>query len=83
MPGADNHPGHDGVSKSKIAAVILLKFLPALAAVAVADGLVRISLLFRAHAMRAFAARWGLQYIGPPLFTWGFARGRVAHIAED
>ena len=39
-------------------------------------GLVRISLLFRAHAMRAFAARWGLQYVGPSAFTWRYAWGR-------
>jgi hypothetical protein len=56
--------------------VILLKFLPALAAVALIVGLVRISLLFRARAMRTFAARWGLQYIGPAAFTWRFAWGR-------
>jgi hypothetical protein len=56
--------------------VILLKFLPVLVAVALVVGLVRISLLFRTRAMRAFAARWGLKYIGPSTFTWRFARGR-------
>jgi hypothetical protein len=55
--------------------VILLKFLPAIAAVALVVGVVRISLLFRAHAMRAFAARWGFQYIGPSAFMWRFAWG--------
>ena len=58
----------------------LLKFLLAFGVLALIFGLivglVRISLLFRARAMRAFAARWGLQYIGPSAFTWGFAWGR-------
>jgi hypothetical protein len=56
--------------------VILLKFLPALAVIALIVGLVRTSLLFRARAMRAFAARWGLQYIGPSAFRWRYAWGR-------
>jgi hypothetical protein len=56
--------------------VTLLKFLPALGVIALIVGLVRISLLFRAREMRAFAARRGLQYIGPSAFTWGFAWGR-------
>jgi hypothetical protein len=49
---------------------MLLKFLPALAAVALVVGLVRTSLLFRARAMRALAARRGLQYVGPTAFKW-------------
>lgn len=56
--------------------MILLNFLPAIAAVALIVGLVKISLLFRARAMRAFAARWGFQYIGPSAFKWRFAWGR-------
>ncbi len=49
----------------------LLKFLLVLAAViAAAVGVVRISLHFRARAMRAFAARWGLQYVGPAALRW-------------
>ena len=57
--------------------MILLRFLTVLATVALLIVFVRISLLFRARAMRAFAARWGLQYIGPSAFTWRFARGRL------
>ena len=56
--------------------MILLKFFLPLAVVALIFGLVNISLLFRARAMRAFAVRCGLQYIGPSAFTWGFAWGR-------
>ena len=56
--------------------MIFLKFLPVVGVLALVVGLVRISLLFRARAMRAFAARWGLQYIGPSAFTWRFAPGR-------
>lgn len=54
----------------------LLKFLPALGVIALIVVLVRISLLFRAREMRAFAARRGLQYIGPSAFAWRFAWGR-------
>ena len=56
--------------------MILLKFLPAIAVIALIVGLVRTSLLFRARAMHAFAARWGLQYIGPSTFRWRYAWGR-------
>jgi len=56
--------------------VILLKFLPVLAVIALIVGGVRTSLLFRARAMRALAARWGLQYIGPSAFRWRYAWGR-------
>ena len=59
-----------------MSAVILLKFLPALAVIALIVGLVRTSLLFRARAMRAFAARCGLQYIGPSAFRWRYSWGR-------
>lgn len=48
----------------------LLKFLPALAVLTLIVGVVRISLMFRARAMRALAARCGLRYIGPPAFRW-------------
>lgn len=48
----------------------LLRFLPVLAALALIVGVVRVSLMFRARAMRALAARWGLRYIGPPAFRW-------------
>lgn len=48
----------------------LLKFLPVLAVLTLIVGVVRISLMFRARAMRALAARWGLRYIGPPAFRW-------------
>lgn len=54
----------------KIAAVALLKFLPVFAVLTLIVGIVRISLMFRARAMRALAARWGLRYIGPPAFRW-------------
>jgi len=55
-----------------MAAVILTKFLPVLATVAVIFGVVRLSLLFRARAMRAFALRSGLQYIGPTTLSWRY-----------
>jgi hypothetical protein len=50
--------------------VILLKFLPVLAALTLVVGVVRASLMFRARAMRALAARWGFHYIGPTAFRW-------------
>jgi hypothetical protein len=50
--------------------VILLKFLPVLAVLALIVVVIRVSLMFRARAMRAFAARWGLRYVGPPAFKW-------------
>lgn len=53
-----------------MAAVTLLKFLPALAALALIVVAIRVSLMFRARTMRAFAARRGLRYIGPPAFKW-------------
>jgi hypothetical protein len=46
--------------------VTLLKFLLVPATVLLIFGVVRIIHMFRARAMRAFAARWGFQYIGPP-----------------
>jgi hypothetical protein len=55
---------------------MIFKFLLVIAILAVIVGVARISLLFRARAMRAFAVRWGLQYIGPSAFTWRFAPGR-------
>jgi hypothetical protein len=53
--------------------VSLLKFFPALAVLTLLFGLVSIPFIFRARAMRALAARWGFQYIGPPAPRfWGF-----------
>ncbi len=51
----------------------LLKFLPAVAVLALLFGVVTIIFIFRARSMRALAARSGFQYIGPraPNF-WGF-----------
>ena len=50
----------------------LLKVLPAVAVLALLFGAVTILFMFRARSMRALAARWGFQYIGPhaPNF-WG------------
>ncbi len=45
--------------------VMLLNFLWSLAIVSLIAGVVRIVHLVRAHAMRAFAARLGFEYIGP------------------
>ncbi len=50
--------------------MILLKFLPAFAVLALIVGVVRVSLMFRAQAMRALAVRRGLRYIGPSAFRW-------------
>jgi hypothetical protein len=50
--------------------VILLKYLPVLAGLTLILGVLRINAMFRARAMRAFAARWGLQYIGPVAYRW-------------
>jgi hypothetical protein len=57
--------------------VALLKYLPAVAVVALVVGSVAILFMFRARSMRAFAARWGFKYIGPsaPSF-WGFRNFR-------
>jgi hypothetical protein len=55
--------------------VILLKFLPAFAAVGLVVGVVRISLMYRARAMRDLASRWGLQYFGPSAFRWRYSFG--------
>lgn len=50
----------------------LLKFLPAVAVLALVIGVVSGLFMFRARAMRAFAARWGFQYSGPSSPKWGF-----------
>jgi hypothetical protein len=50
--------------------VILLKFLSVLATVLVLLGVVGVIHMFRARSMRALAARWGFQYIGPPAPEW-------------
>jgi len=57
--------------------VTLLKFLPAVAIVALLFGCVTVLFVFRARSMRAIAARWGFRYIGPrtPSF-WGFRNFR-------
>ncbi len=54
-------------------AVTVLKFLPVVTVLALLFGVVAILFMFRARSMRALAARWGFQYIGPsaPSF-WGF-----------
>ena len=52
-------------------AVRLLRFLPVLAGVMLIFGGIKLFYVFRARAMRALAAKWGFQYIGPraPLVT--------------
>ena len=53
-----------------MAHVTLLKFLLALAAVL---GAVRMAYIFRARAMRRFAAKWSFRYLGPtapPQWWW-------------
>ena len=53
--------------------MILLKLLTVVAVVLLMLGVVRIVHIFRARSMRAFAAKWGLQYIGPtapPQWWW-------------
>jgi hypothetical protein len=47
-----------------------LKFLILPGVVALCVAAVRVSLMFRARAMRALAANWGFRYIGPPAFSW-------------
>jgi hypothetical protein len=38
-------------------------------------GMLSVIMIFRARAMRTLAARWGLEYIGPPAPKWfGFAK---------
>jgi len=46
--------------------VILIKFLTLLLVLSMILGALRIFYMFRARAMRALAARWGLRYVGPP-----------------
>jgi hypothetical protein len=60
-----------------MATVTLLKWLPALGAIAVIMGYVRMSLLFRTRAMRAFAERWHLQYVGPATPSWQLLLART------
>lgn len=50
--------------------MMLLKFLLVLGAVSLILAVVRIIHIIRARAMRALAARWGFQYIGPPAPKW-------------
>ncbi len=47
-----------------------LNLLLVFAAVALVSAVLRVIHLFRAGAMRSLAARWGLQYIGPPAPKW-------------
>jgi hypothetical protein len=56
---------------------MLIKFAPALAALALVVGLIRISLFLRSRGMRAFATRWGLQYVGPATFRWRLPLPRI------
>lgn len=51
--------------------VALVKWLPALGAIPVMVGYVRIITLFRARAMRGFARRRDFHYIGPSAWSWG------------
>jgi hypothetical protein len=50
--------------------VTLIKFVQVLASVTLILGAVRIFYLFRARAMRSFAASCGFQYIGPSAPRW-------------
>jgi hypothetical protein len=50
--------------------VIPPRFFLVLATVSLVFGVVQIMHMFRARAMRALAARWGFQYIGPPVPKW-------------
>jgi hypothetical protein len=50
--------------------VTLLKYLPLLAGLTLIVGGLRIFFAVRARSMRALAAKWGLQYIGPPAPKW-------------
>lgn len=50
--------------------MILLNFLEVAAVVSLIFGVFRIMHMFRARSMRALAARWGFQYIGPPAPKW-------------
>lgn len=50
--------------------MILLKYVLVLTAVAMIAGALRIMHMFRARAMRALAAKWGFQYIGPQVPKW-------------
>jgi hypothetical protein len=52
--------------------VTLLKFLPAVAVVVLVIGVAITFFMFRAHAMRAFAATLGFEYKGPAAPKWGF-----------
>jgi hypothetical protein len=51
--------------------VTLLKVLPVFAVLALLFGVVSLLFMFRARAMRAFAARLCFQYIGPAAPKWG------------
>jgi hypothetical protein len=63
------------VNSIAIASAVVVKLFPAVAAVGFVVGTVRISLLYRARAMRLLASRWGLQYIGPSAFRWRYSLG--------
>jgi hypothetical protein len=49
-----------------------LKFLIVPGVLALLVVAVKVSLMFRARAMRTLAARLSFQYIGPTAFRWGF-----------
>jgi hypothetical protein len=50
--------------------LILLKYLAVLAVLALLFGVAKIIYIFRARAMRALAARWRFQYLGPSAPKW-------------
>jgi hypothetical protein len=52
--------------------VTLFKFLLPVAMVALIFGIVSVLFMLRARSLRAFAARWGFEYIGPAAPKWGF-----------
>ena len=60
-----DHTRHESRRQIRIAVVILLKFLEVAAMVLAILGVAQLWHMSRARSMRAFAARWGFQYIGP------------------
>jgi hypothetical protein len=59
---------------------MLVKALTVLLALLLVLGALRIFYMFRAQAMRAWAAKWGLRYIGPPapMWWWNPPRPRIS-----
>ena len=65
--------------------MMLLKFLWVLGTVSLIAGVARIVHLVRVHAMRAFAARSGFQYIGPgapPNWLWNQRIRQVWNVTQ-